>query len=149
MCKLCYNRSMRYLGVDYGTKRVGLALSDEGGVMAFPYKVLKNEKTLVDDIHNICGTENVNAIVIGESLDLSGQPNKLMDSIKLFANQIHKALNLPVNFQQEFMTTVEARGRAGKEVNDARKTTKGDQAAADASAAALILQRYLDKINQK
>ncbi|MBP6912953.1 MAG: Holliday junction resolvase RuvX [Candidatus Pacebacteria bacterium] len=141
---------MRYLGIDYGTKRVGLALSDEGGVMAFPYKVLKNEKTLVDDIHNICGTENIGAIVIGESLDLSGQPNKLMDSIKLFSNEIHKTTGLPVNFQQEFMTTVEARGRGGKEVNDARQVAKGGQAAAaDASAAALILQRYLDKINQK
>ncbi len=149
MCKLCYNRNMRYLGIDYGTKRVGLALSDEGGVMAFPYKVLKNEKTLVDDIHNICGTENVNAIVVGESLDLSGQPNSLMVKIADLVKGLEKTLGLPVYLQKEFMTTVEARGRAGKEVNDARKITKGDQAAADASAAALILQRYLDKINQK
>jgi putative Holliday junction resolvase len=140
---------MRYLGIDYGTKRVGLALSDEGGVMAFPYKILKNEKNLVDDIHNICGTESVNAIVIGESLDLSGQPNKLMDSIKVFSNEIQKTLGLPVNFQPEFMTTIEARGREGKEVNDARQVAKGSQIVADASAAALILQRYLDKINQK
>lgn len=140
---------MRYLGIDYGTKRVGLALSDEGGVMAFPYKVLKNEKTLVDDIHNICGTENIGAIVVGESFDLSGEPNKLMADISLFIGEISKTLNLPISLQKEFMTTVEARGRGGKEVNNARQVAGGAQAAADASAAALILQRYLDKINQK
>lgn len=140
---------IRYLGIDYGTKRVGLALSDEEGVLAFPYKILKNDKTLVDEIHNICGTEDVGAIVVGESFDLSGEPNKLMVGINSFIGEIGKTLNLPISLQKEFMTTVEARGRGGKEVNDAKKVTGGAQAAADASAAALILQRYLDKINQQ
>lgn len=140
---------MRYLGIDYGTKRVGLALSDNEGVLAFPYKILKNEKTLVDDIHNICGTEGVGAIVIGESIDLSGQPNELMVKVNLLVKDLEKVLGLPVKFQKEFMTTVEARGRAGKEVNNAKQITNNKGTTVDASAAALILQRYLDKINQK
>ncbi len=138
---------MRYLGIDYGSKRVGLATSDDGGAFAFPYKILKNDTTLVDTIHNICGEENISAIVVGESTDLSGAPNKIMGSIEELVKNLEADLGLPIYLQKEFMTTIEARGRAGKEVNNARKVAKAELSAADASAAALILQRYLDKKN--
>jgi len=138
---------MRYLGIDYGSKRVGLAISDEGGVLAFPYKILSNNLELVDNIHNICGEEEISAIVLGESHDLSGQPNKIMGSIEEFKRNLETELDLPVFFQKEFMTTIEARGRGGKEINNAKKTVKIKQERADASAAALILSRYLDKKN--
>jgi len=138
---------MKILGIDYGSKRVGLALSDDEASFAFPYKIISNNMELMDTIHNICGTEEVSAIVLGESHDLSGQPNKIMGSIEEFKRNIETELDLPVYFQKEFMTTVEARGREGKEVNNAKKVGKIKQAPADASAAALILQRYLDKKN--
>jgi putative holliday junction resolvase len=138
---------MRYLGIDYGAKRVGLSLSDEEGKMAFPYKIIKNDLELVDTIHNICGQEEISAIVLGESTDLSGKPNKIMGSIEEFKRNLEGELDLPIYFEKEFMTTIEARGRAGKEVNNSKKVAKGKQAAADASAAALILQRYLDRKN--
>ena len=138
---------MKHLGIDYGSKRVGVALSDDGGTMAFPYKILPNDMQLVDMVHNICGEENVSAIVIGESHDLSGKPNKIMGSIEEFKRNLEAELDLPIYFQKEFMTTIEARGREGKAENNARKVAKGEQLSADASAAALILQRYLDKKN--
>lgn len=138
---------MKHLGIDYGSKRVGIALSDDGGALAFPYKILPNDMALLDTIHNIAGVENVAAIVLGESHDLSGKPNKIMGSIEELKHNLEAELDLPVYLQKEFMTTVEARGRQGKEVNNARKLPKENQKAADASAAALILQRYLDKKN--
>jgi len=138
---------MRHLGIDYGSKRVGIAISDENGMMAFPYKILPNNMELVDTIHNICGVEEIGAIVLGESHDLSGQPNKIMGSIEEFKRNLEVELELPIYFQKEFMTTVEARGRAGKEINNAKKVGKAAQLAADASAAALILGRYLEKKN--
>lgn len=140
---------MRYLGIDYGEKRVGLALSDEEGKMAFPYKIIKNDLELVDNIHNICGKEEVSAIVLGESTDLSGKPNKVMGCIEEFKRNLETELDLPIYFEKEFMTTIEARGRVGKEVNNAKKIKKSKVAAADASAAALILARYLDRKNNK
>lgn len=140
---------MRYLGIDYGSKRIGLALSDDDGKMAFPYKIILNKLDVIDSVHNICGEEEVSAIVLGESHDLSGQPNKIMGSIEEFKRNIETELDIPVYFQKEFMTTIEARGRVGKEVNNAKKTTKTKQIQIDASAASLILQRYLDKKNQK
>ncbi len=138
---------MKHLGIDYGSKRVGIAMSDDGGTMAFPYKILLNNLDLVDAIHNICGEENITAIVLGESHDLSGAPNKIMGSIEELKHNLEASLELPVYFQKEFMTTVEARGREGKERFNARKISKDKSLQADASAAALILQRYLDKKN--
>ncbi|MEK7585707.1 MAG: Holliday junction resolvase RuvX [Patescibacteria group bacterium] len=140
---------MRYLGIDYGSKRVGTALSDEDGSLAFPYQIIKNDMALVDTIHNICGKEEVVAIVLGESYDLSGKPNKIMGSIEEFKRNLEAELDLPIYFQKEFMTTVEARGREGKEQNSARKVARNETSPADASAAALILQRFLDRKNQK
>lgn len=140
---------MRYLGIDYGTKRVGLALSDDDGKMAFPYKIIQNNLELVDTIHNICGQEEISAIVLGESTDLSGKPNKIMGSIEEFKRNLEGELDLPIYFEKEFMTTIEARGRVGKEVNNAKKIAKTKKAAADASAAALILGRYLDRKNNQ
>jgi putative Holliday junction resolvase len=140
---------MRYLAIDYGSKRVGVAISDEGGSFAFPYKVLKNSTELVDEVHNICGIEEISAIVLGESMDLSGEPNKIMGSIEEFKRNLEGELDLPIYFQKEFMTTIEARGREGKEVNNARKEKNEIKDHADASAAALILQRFLDKKNQE
>lgn len=140
---------MRHLGIDYGSKRVGIAVSDKDGKIAFPYKIVKNDMGLLDTIHNICGEEDISAIIIGESTDLSGKPNKIMGSIEELKHNLEAELELPVYLQKEFMTTVEARGREGKEQNNARKTSKGKSTSVDASAAALILQRYLDKKNQK
>lgn len=140
---------MKYLGIDYGSKRVGLSLSDEEGMFAFPYKIVVNNLELVDTVHNICGQEEVSAIVIGESTDLSGEKNKIMGSIEEFKKNLEGELDLPIYFEKEFMTTVEARGRAGKEMNNAKKVTKEKQDKVDASAAALILQRFLDRKNNK
>lgn len=140
---------MRYLGIDYGAKRVGVAISDDGGTMAFPHSILANDMNLIQSISDVCSKENISGIVVGESHDLSGKPNKIMGSIETFVKNIEIECDLPVYLQKEFMTTVEARGRGGKEVNNARKTTKEKQDRADASAAALILQRYLEKKNLK
>jgi putative Holliday junction resolvase len=138
---------MRYLGIDYGSKRVGLSLSDEEGQIAFPYKIVSNNLELVDVVHNICGKEEISAIVLGESQDLSGKPNKIMGSIEEFKRNLEAELDLPVFFEKEFMTSVFARGDEGKNINSARKVKKSDKGKIDDSASALILQRYLDRKN--
>lgn len=146
---------MKYLGIDYGSKRVGLSLSDEEGMIAFPYKIIKNDMELVDNIHNICGIEEISAIVLGESRDMSGVPNKIMGSIEEFKRNLEVELDLPIYFEKEFMTSMFARGNGGKDKNNARKVAKevtsrgARNKKIDDSAAALILQRYLDKKNQK
>ncbi len=126
---------MKFLGIDYGTKRIGLAVSDENGRLAFPKEVVKNNGELFRKIERIIYTEKVSEVVVGESLDFAGLPNLLMKEIDFFVASLEKKFKIAVHLEKEFLTSVEA-----------RRYGQGDQV--DASAAALILQRYLDKKNQ-
>jgi putative Holliday junction resolvase len=138
---------MKYLGIDYGSKRVGVAISDEDGSIAFPKVILKNDLSLLDNIFDICEKEKISAIVLGESHDLSGKPNKIMGSIEEFKQNLEGELDMPIYYEKEFMTSVFARGNEGKSINNSKKVKKDDKGKVDSSAAALILQRYLDKVN--
>jgi len=129
-----YNTVMiKVLGIDYGARRVGIALSDDTGTLAFAKKVLVNDKNLLDNVTSICIDKKVTAIVIGESKDFHGDNNEIAKHAKEFANQLTKTTDLPIHFENEFLTSSEAR-RIGSSSEDL-----------DAHAAAFILQRYLDR----
>lgn len=145
---------MRFLGIDYGTKRIGVAISDENGTLAFPKEIIKNEGNEISRIGEILKKEKVSEIVVGESVDFSGKLNALSGRIEVFILELKEKFNLPVHKQKEFLTSVEARksGTTKKDFNPAQSHSKIKQIKSgrvDASAAALILQRYLDKINNK
>ncbi len=129
---------MRYLGIDYGNRKVGLAISDELGSFAFPLKVLKNTANLTEDIKKICDEEKIEKIVIGESVDLSGADNPIQKEILNFKEKLGQASGLPVIFEKEFFTSREA-----KRLIDEKQTDP----LTDARAAALILKSFLDKNN--
>jgi len=126
---------MKYLGIDYGTKRTGIALSDDSGAMAFPREVLAvtTEEKLVEEIKKICTEEGVEELVLGESKNSQGEDNTVMQHIHPLKEALEKELSLPVHMELEFMTSMHA------------DVGQGRTALRDASAAALILQRYLDK----
>lgn len=124
---------MRYLGIDYGTKRVGLALSDEAGMMAFPHKVLPNTPSLLKEIEAIITEKEVGEIVIGHSLDKNQQPNKVQGAIEDLLTDLTLATGLPVHLQPEQFSTQAALQIQGR--NDMT----------DAAAATLILDSYLTK----
>ncbi len=144
---------MKYLGIDYGQKRIGLSLSDELGSLAFPYKIIINDRQAFDAIHNICGEENIIEIILGHSINSLGQDNQIMSEIEKIKKRIENELRLPVHLEKEFMTTVYARDYLekndiyGKGKNQARQNLKKKIERADAVAATLILQRYLDRKN--
>jgi putative Holliday junction resolvase len=125
----------RYLGVDFGSKRVGLALSDEAGIIAFPLMVLQNSDSLVADITALCREHDVGVIVVGESKNFSQQDNEIMKEIRPFITALQDKITLPIHLHPEFLTSSEAERIQGK--NDMH----------DASAASLILQSYLDTHN--
>ena len=129
---------MRYLGIDYGNRKVGLAISDEAGSFAFPYQVLPNKgiDKLIADIEKICDNEGVAKIVLGESLDLSGLANEIQKDILVFKDKLEKEAGREVIFEREFFTTQEARRIIDEGQTDLQT---------DARAAALILKSYLDK----
>ena len=138
----------RILGIDYGAKRIGLAISDEEATLAFPKEILFNDSNVFKKIIEIVQNENISSFVVGDSVDLNDVKNPISEKIDVFVKKLESEFNLPVYKQKEFFTSVEARGRDGKEQNNARKTKQVQNVKIDDSAAALILQRYLDKKNK-
>ena len=125
---------MRSLGVDYGKKRVGVALSDESGKFALPKAVLPAGTKLADALSALAASAGVKKIIIGESRDYGGRENALFADVHVLERQL-KVLGFEVILEPEYGSSVEASRFQGKnEMNDA-------------SAAAIILQRYLDKNN--
>jgi len=124
---------MRYLGIDYGSKRTGVAFSDASGKIAFPHKVLLTDKKLVSEIKKICDEKKISVIVLGQSLNYKGVPNPIQSDIANFKLHIESLIKLPVHYQSEILTSTEAARSTGKDM-------------LDSSAAALILQSYLDSI---
>lgn len=146
---------MRYLGIDFGTKRIGIALSDEKGKMAFAHSVIANvgaEKVLAK-IKKICAENAVGKIILGKSLNYKGEPNPIMAKIEPFKIALKKNTDLPVVYENETLTSAEARRPLGGERKrpptlSKRKSPekeKQTQIKIDASAAALILQSHLDR----
>jgi putative Holliday junction resolvase len=141
-------KPMKYLGIDYGRNKVGLAVSDEGGKIAFPKEVIANRHDFSEKIKKICQEEEVSTVVLGESLDSAGEPNEIMTEIISFKEKLEKT-GLVVVLEKEFMTTLFARLSpvAEKPVATPRRREKKEKIF-DAKAAALILQRYLDRIEK-
>lgn len=127
---------MRHLGIDFGTKKVGIALSDEAGTMGFPKGVLPNDNLLLDVVAKLIADERVERIVMGESRDYSGNENSVMKDARAFAAALTERTGVPVAYELEMLTTQEAR-RDFEGVHNAKSGN------VDASAAAIILTSYL------
>lgn len=128
---------MRMLGIDYGTKKIGFAMSDEDGRVAFPRSVLKNDGGAVAAILQMFRKEKIDGIVLGESLNFKGEANAVMEKILAFKALLEKETGVPVYFESEFLSSKQARN-----IHDSGELN-------DASAAAIILQSWLDKTNNK
>ena len=130
---------MRYLGIDYGTKKVGLALSDEAGSMGFPHGVIPNSSALADELSMLIKEKEVGAIVMGESRDLSGAENPVAEAARNLAQTLAERTGAAVYFEPELFTTQEAR----RMPDGSRMDGSPD---VDASAAALILTRFFERM---
>ena len=120
------------MGIDYGSKRVGVALTNEDGTMAFPHDTLPNDKQLLTKLETLINEQGVGEIVIGHSLDGSGEANAVHAGVESLMTDLTLAVGLPIHLQPEQYTTQEA------------KRIQGKNAKTDASAAAIILNSYLD-----
>ncbi len=140
---------MKYLGIDYGTKRIGLAISDESGMMAFPRGILdgaKQGQVALAEILDTIKAEDIHEIVIGKSLDTAGGRNLIMDDIDVFAEELHKLSGLPVHLHDERFSSFAARAfDFSKSDSNANHRKNHDRVEhIDDRAAAVMLQRYLD-----
>ena len=130
---------IRVLGLDLGTVRVGVALSDPLGMTAQPLEVIERH-TLIARVRELVAEHEVTRVIVGLPLQLDGKVGQAAQSAKAAAKELQAALSVPVQLWDERMTTAAAqRMLIGANVRrDKRKQT------VDRVAAALILQSYLD-----
>ena len=139
---------MRIVGLDVGTKRVGVAVSDPSGTLARPAEVIGIKRLDGVALDRVAGTiaalmaeeDGVEAIVVGLPKHLDGTRSDMTGLVEAFARELEARTALPVTLQDERLTSREAEGRLALREKDWRVR----KARLDAAAAAVVLQDYLD-----
>ena len=138
------DQGKRILGIDFGEKRVGVALSDESLTLASGILTLENHRDheLAKEIKKICDENNVSKIILGLPKNLKGQETASAKKVRQFAEILKKEILQPIEFEDERLTSVMVRKRLHeKGLKEVQIKKEIDKKAAEA-----ILQGYLDKI---
>ena len=132
---------MRYLGIDFGLKRVGLALTDPAGTMAFPHRTLvrTTRKQFFEDLLGVIETEKVEGVVLGLPLGLDGQETDTTRQVINFKNSLARRTPLPIFMVNEALSSFEAE-QALSRVGMKKKKQKP---VLDQVAAVIILESFL------
>ena len=132
----------RCIGIDLGSKRVGLALSDKMNMIASPYRTLivKNEQDLLDQLRLIIVDLKVKTIVLGLPLNMNGKDSAQTKKIREFKSVL-SIFNLPIKLEDERLSSVSA--KRSLVMQDIK--TGHNKSEIDKRAAAIILQQFLDK----
>jgi putative Holliday junction resolvase len=128
---------MRHLGIDFGAKRIGIAISDETGGFAFPKETIANDAQALDSVLSIIAKEKITAVVVGDARAANGADNPVTFEADRFAEALEEKIRIPMHRAWEAWSSVEAGRFAPKGVHD------------DSAAAAIILQRFLDSHGAK
>jgi len=130
---------MRYLAIDYGTKRTGLAICDAAETIASPLAVIQGQKKLLKKIADVVKAENVGAVVLGLPLNMDDSEGFQTKLVLRFAEQLKEHLNVPIHLQDERLSTFSAEEKLAPS-----KFTRGKRRKRlDAIAAAEILEAFL------
>ena len=132
----------RYIGIDLGSKRVGLALSDKLNMIASPYKTLtfKNDQDLLEQLRFIIIDFEIKTIVLGLPLNMNGEDSAQTKKVRKFKSVL-SIFNLPIKLEDERLSSVSA--KKSLVMQDIK--TGHNKSEIDKRAAAIILQQFLDK----
>jgi len=130
---------MRYLAIDYGGKRTGLAICDEGETICSPLTILATGKNLIDEIVAAIIEYNAAAVVIGLPLNMDDSAGEAAKLVHAFGEKLKKRVDIPVYFHDERLSSFDAEQKLAGTM-----TRKKKKARLDAVAAAAILQGFLD-----
>ena len=132
---------MRYLAIDYGIKRTGLAICDSAETIASPLTVIEGQKELLSKIADVVKNEGVEAIVLGLPLNMDDSEGPQAKLVLRFADVLKGRLDIPVYLQDERLSSFGAEGKlASAELTRAKKRKR-----LDAVAAAAILEAFLEQ----
>jgi len=134
---------MKYLSIDYGDKRIGLAVCDPSETIVSPLKVLNNPEHFVEETADLIEDEKIEAIVIGIPFNMDGTEGRQVKAVERFAGQLKKKITIPIFFQDERLSTFAAE----QKLVDIELSKKKKRERIDAIAAAHILDEFLEKKN--
>ena len=135
----------RYIGIDYGRKRTGIAASDPLGIFASALDTIDSTK-LIDYLKNYANGERIVAFVVGYPMNMNGQPSEAQADVDVFLKRLEKAFpGVPVHLEDERFTSVLAQ----RVMIDGgmKKSERREKGSVDRISAVLILQSYLDRLN--
>lgn len=132
---------MRYLAIDYGTKRTGLAICDRGQTIASPLGIIQGQKELLKKIAEVVENENVEAIVLGLPLNMDNSEGPQTKLVLKFAERLKQHLHIPVHLQDERLSSFGAE----EKLASANFTRGKKRKRLDAVAAAEILEAFLEQ----
>ncbi|MFH0847242.1 MAG: Holliday junction resolvase RuvX [Chloroflexota bacterium] len=138
---------MRSLGLDIGDRRIGVAISDPGGILARPLTILErtSDQEAISAITEIIEKEDIQRVVVGLPLSLDGTIREQAEKVRAFAGLLAERVKVPLELRDERLTTVTAQ-RLMREARGKKKPPKSrKETHDDAIAAAVILQEYLDE----
>jgi putative holliday junction resolvase len=132
------NNVSKIIAIDYGAKKIGLAIGDTETKIASPFKILENTAEFLNDLKTICQTEKITEIVLGVPTGLKGVKSKQYEQVIAFSDKLSQTLGLEVIRQDENLSS-----------SYAKRLLQGTKAKGkdDAVAAMIVLQSYFDRIN--
>lgn len=136
---------MRILGIDHGEARIGLAVSDELGMLAHPLETLDGREkfnAISQKILALITDKNIERVVLGLPRNMNGTYGPSAEKVRAFAEKLKTALPIPIIFWDERMTTQQAQ----RSLHDAGRNVKNSRKVIDQVAAVIILQSYLDSL---
>jgi putative Holliday junction resolvase len=143
--KIKQSNKVRFIGLDLGSKRIGVSICDERQSIATPFKTLNKTNTneLIDQLKVIIEENNIEGIIIGNPVNMDGSLGRSAQSVNDVASNISKSIDLPVMLWDERLSTVGAFNLSSLlDVNVSKRVKTIDQ-----NAAAFILQGAIDFLN--
>ncbi len=137
----------RYLGIDYGSVRIGLSVSDPLKIIAQGLKTIRNSETAIDEIMAVIAEQDIERIVLGNPLNLKGEMSTKAEEVKVFAAELRERTGKEIIMLDERFTSVMAQ-RSIISMGTKRSKRQHDKGKVDEVAAAILLQGYLDTLRR-
>ncbi|MGB2698653.1 MAG: Holliday junction resolvase RuvX [Candidatus Zixiibacteriota bacterium] len=137
----------RTLGIDYGEKRIGLAISDPLGIIAqsLPTLILSKNQDILSELKNLIGEYEISTMVLGLPKNMDGTLGEVGKKVMEFGKELSQKINIKVEFWDERLSSVESL----KILRDEKRKIKRKKDLVDKISASLILQGYLDRKNSE
>ena len=143
--KIKHSNKVRFIGLDLGSKRIGVSICDERQSIATPFKTINKTNTneLIDELKIIIKDNNIGGIIVGNPINMDGSLGRSAQSVNDVASNISKSIDLPLILWDERLSTVGAFNLSSLlDVNVSKRVKTIDQ-----NAAAFILQGAIDFLN--